>query len=78
MEANARIGADSILLPAATYFLTISGTDEDQSTTGDLDITEQLTITGDQAGGSIIDAANLDDRVIHILNSAVSVSISKV
>ena len=46
MEANALGGADEITLPAGNYQLTIAGRMEDNSETGDLDILEDLTITG--------------------------------
>ena len=45
MEANANLGADTIVLqPATVYTLTIAGTTEDAAATGDLDLTEQVTI----------------------------------
>lgn len=37
MEANARAGDDSVNLPAGVYTLTITGSGEDASATGDLD-----------------------------------------
>src|SRR5690349_19345257 len=44
IAANAHAGADTILLPAGTYTLTISGNNENAAATGDLDITDALTI----------------------------------
>lgn len=73
MEANALLSADTILLPAGVYFLTIPGTDEDDSVTGDLDITNDLTITGAGQTITIIDG-NLLDRVIHVLFGTVAIS----
>jgi len=62
--------ADTINLPAGTYLLTIPGTDEDLSATGDLDITDiNLTITGAGSGSTIIDG-NGTDRVFHIISGA--------
>ena len=78
MEANALIGADTIVLPEATYDLTIAGADEDLSATGDLDISESLTIQGDPATIPIITADGLGDRVFHISSAAELVSISYV
>ena len=78
MEANARVGSDTIYLPAATYHLTIPGAGENGCLSGDLDITESLTIIGDQTASSIIDANGLVDRVLHILSGDDSVSISNV
>src|SRR5438128_7834324 len=55
-EANAHPGADTIMVPAGTYLLTIEGRDEDAAVTGDLDITDDLTITGAGADRTILDA----------------------
>jgi CSLREA domain-containing protein len=50
METNALAGADAINVPAGTYTLTIPGTGETASATGDLNIMGDLTIIG--AGGN--------------------------
>jgi predicted outer membrane repeat protein len=76
MEANAHAGADTILLPEATYTLTIPGADEDESATGDLDITEGVTIQGAVETQSDINAAGLGDRVLDIHSTADPVRIS--
>ena len=65
MEANALAGADTIDLAADVYTLTLPGTDEEAATTGDLDITSELTINGMGSGATIIDGGDLD-RVFHI------------
>ncbi|MFW6135408.1 MAG: Calx-beta domain-containing protein [Chloroflexota bacterium] len=63
-------GADTITLPAGLYTLTIAGTNEEDNGTGDLDITDRLTINGDGEGISIIQAGtnstNGIDRVLDI------------
>jgi CSLREA domain-containing protein len=59
-------GADTIVLPAGTYVLSIPGSFEDAALTGDLDLTGDVTITG---AGSIIDANGID-RVIDVLGDA--------
>ncbi len=64
-EANARPGADEILVPAGTYTLSIEGRDEDGGATGDLDVRDPLTITGAGAASTIIDANGID-RVLDI------------
>lgn len=69
-------GADHIELPAATYTLTITGANNDDATRGDLDILDDLTITGEGRASTIIDA-NGDDRAVHILVDAGSVEISR-
>jgi CSLREA domain-containing protein len=54
-EANALAGADDITLPAGVYDLTIAGPAEDLGASGDLDVHDTLTITGDGAGSTAID-----------------------
>ncbi len=62
--ANASVGvADTIILPAGTYTLTIPGAGENAAATGDLNITGlggALTITGAGAATTIIDGGALD------------------
>lgn len=62
-------GADTILLPAGTFTLSITGRDEDDARTGDLDLKDQLTITGAGAGTSIIDGGALD-RIFDVRDGA--------
>lgn len=68
-------GADTILLPAGTYTLTIEGRAEDASASGDLDITSDLAIQGAGADVTIVQACAPTpeelscpgiDRVFHI------------
>ncbi|HEX9823395.1 MAG TPA: choice-of-anchor Q domain-containing protein, partial [Actinomycetota bacterium] len=69
--ANAAAGADTVTLPSGTYLLTIDGTDEDAGMAGDLDVTDDLTVTGAGAATTIVDASGLDepvDRVFDLLN----------
>jgi len=68
-ECPAGSGADTIVVPAGTYTLTILGTHEDNAFTGDLDITGTLTINGAGAVATKVDADG-NDRVFDILNSA--------
>ena len=68
-EANALPGTDGIALPAGIYALAISGAGEDASTSGDLDVTSDLAITGVAAGSTIVDAAALD-RVFSVRSGA--------
>jgi CSLREA domain-containing protein len=78
-EANALAGEDTITQPAGTYVLTIAGASEDAATTGDLDITSNLTINGAGAAITIINGNGnvTGDRVFHIIGS-VTVTISGV
>jgi CSLREA domain-containing protein len=64
-ESNAHAGLDTIIVPAGTYVLSLTGPDEDFAVTGDLDITDAVTITGAGASAVIIDGNN-SDRVFDI------------
>jgi CSLREA domain-containing protein len=74
LAANATPGADTILLPAGVHRLTIVGACENAGMTGDLDVTYALTITGAGPDQSIVDAAGLSDRVLHVLTGSVVIS----
>jgi predicted outer membrane repeat protein len=78
MEANAHVGADTIILPAAEYNLTLPGADEDLSASGDLDITDSLTITGAGSMDTVIDANAVDERVLTVFLTNDPVTISGV
>ncbi len=72
-EANALTGADVIILPAGVYTLTLSGTNENNNATGDLDVDRgSVTIQGAGAESTIIQAGNTMtngiDRVFHLLD----------
>ncbi len=69
-ETNACLGPDVIDLPAGTYLLAIAGTNENASATGDLDVTDDLTIHGAGMVATVIDGngAVLNDRVFQVLN----------
>ncbi len=58
----------TILLSAGTYTLSISGSNEDEALTGDLDILPggSVTIVGAGAGQTVIDASGLGDRVFQV------------
>ncbi len=58
-------GADTIVVPAGVYTLTIGGSGEDANQTGDLDILRDLTINGAGAANTIIQQATAD-RVFDI------------
>jgi len=63
----------TILVPAGIYTLTIPGKNEDENTTGDLDITNSMILQGAGMDVSIIQAgtsaANGIDRVLHIVGA---------
>lgn len=65
-QCAAGSGIDVIeFLSPMTIALTRSGAGEDAALTGDLDITQSVTINGDSSGGTVIDGAALD-RIFHI------------
>jgi hypothetical protein len=74
-EANELPGDDVILLGSGTYRLSIAGRNEDQSATGDLDITDSLQIIGAGADKTFIDADGID-RVFDIIGQGTTVSLS--
>jgi len=76
-EANALAGEDTILLGSGTYRLSLTGRNEDQAGSGDLDITDSVHIIGAGADKTFIDAAGLD-RVFDILGPDTVVSLSGV
>jgi CSLREA domain-containing protein len=75
--ANATTGSDTIVLPAGTYLLTISGSGENNAMTGDLDIKGEVTINGAGAALTVIDA-NFIDRGFHIVQESTPVTITNV
>ncbi len=66
IAANAASGPDVIYVPPNTYTLSIDGVGEDAAVTGDLDITDDLTIIGAGVGDTIIDGGGID-RVFDII-----------
>ncbi|MCH2110925.1 MAG: CSLREA domain-containing protein, partial [Polyangiaceae bacterium] len=59
-------GWDTVQVPAGTYELSITGDDEDNNQTGDLDVLAPLTIRGASAATTVIDAQQ-NDRVLDVL-----------
>jgi CSLREA domain-containing protein len=59
-EANSTVAADSIILANGIYTLTVTGVNEDSAASGDLDILQDLTITGASSLFTVIDGANAD------------------
>ncbi len=70
METNATADADTINLPAGTYNLTLAGFGENAAATGDLDVTENLTLAGAGAATTTINAAALLDRLFDLRDDA--------
>lgn len=65
IAANTNSEDDVIIVPAGTYTFARGGAGEDAASTGDLDITSPIVLTGAGQDLTIIDAASLD-RVIHV------------
>jgi CSLREA domain-containing protein len=74
-ECPAGNGSDTIELPAGTYLLTRTDSgNEDSSSTGDLDIRGDLTIQGQGAQVTFIQAVDFKDRLIHVLEGRAQIS----
>jgi CSLREA domain-containing protein len=69
LAANGGAGGDTITLPPGHYRLTRAGLNEDAASTGDLDLTKSVTITGAGARSTVIDATGTD-RVFHVAAGA--------
>jgi len=72
IAANQHLGADTVVVPAGTYVLSLVGSEEDQSASGDLDIVDDLTILGAGRDSTQIDG-NGTDRVFDIHGAVVVV-----
>ena len=59
-ESNASVGAQTVAVPSGTYQLSVFGTDEDLAAKGDLDVVDDLTLAGDGAATTILDAGDID------------------
>jgi CSLREA domain-containing protein len=59
-------GRDTIQVGEGTFLLKLTGIGEDEALNGDLDITDDLTITGAGVSVTIIDGDHLD-RVFHVV-----------
>jgi hypothetical protein len=55
MEANAYLGANTLIIPEGNYVLSLVSTDEDAVLDGDLDSSEYVTINGAGAMDTVID-----------------------
>ena len=69
-EANALPGTDVVILPAGTYQLTLVGAGDDAGATGDLDITDTVSVVGTSPISTIVDATGVGDRVFHVVSGA--------
>ena len=74
-NANAIVGAPTLSVPANTYTLAIAGTGEDGARTGDLDVTDAVTLTGAGAPTTIING-NAIDRVFHVFANTTTTGVT--
>ncbi len=73
-ECPAGSGVDTIVIPAGEYLLTRSDNGkEDSGSTGDLDLTESVTIVGN-GKVSIVGGTGFTDRIFHVLAGNVQLS----
>ena len=72
IAANTHIGADTINLGDGIFSLALVGAGEDFAATGDLDITDDLTIVGAGTGSTIVDGGGID-RIFHVHAGVVNV-----
>ena len=63
---------DVILVPAGVFTLSIAGSGEDQAMTGDLDLTDSVSILGVDARQTFIDGGGID-RVFQVGNVAAAI-----
>lgn len=68
-EANARPGPDAITVPQGRYQLSRLGPEEDDAQTGDLDVREDLNLSGAGRELTVIDGLNAD-RVFEVQPTA--------
>jgi CSLREA domain-containing protein len=67
--ANSDVAADTIVVPAGVYRLSIAGPDEDMGLSGDLEVVNAVTIRGAGTAATIIDAGGmtgLSERVFEV------------
>jgi len=71
-QANAHPGADEIVMPPGLYKLSLVGAGEENAASGDLDVLDDLVVTGSgiQANNVVVDG-NGSDRVFDIKPGAV-------
>ena len=79
IAANATAGPDSVNIPAGIYQVSIPGTAEDGAATGDIDINDDVTITGAGAANTVVQAVGGQDgygtdRIFQIRFGSSSVS----
>ena len=72
-ETNALAGADEITVPPGSYDLTVATRGEDAAAAGDLDVVDELTITGPGASKASVSGKG-NDRIFDLRASQLAVS----
>jgi len=68
-EANALPGPDRVRIPAGEFSLTRAGASENDTATGDLDVTGRLRVIGKGVAATVVDGAGID-RVFDVQPNA--------
>lgn len=68
--ANALPGTDIVTIPAGIYTLSIAGAGENLNATGDLDVTDDVSLSGAGSSLTVIDGGGID-RVLEIRPGAI-------
>jgi len=71
IAANLSPGDDTITLPSGLYLLSLVGQGEDLAATGDLDITDNITLIGAGSAQTTIDGNHIG-RVLHVMPGVVA------
>jgi CSLREA domain-containing protein len=69
-SANVLPGNDTVVLPAGTLQLSLSGADEDNNNSGDIDIADNTTIRGQGASATTVQSAIGGQRVFDVIGNA--------
>jgi CSLREA domain-containing protein len=78
--ANATAEADTVVVPAGTYMLSLAGAGEDLNASGDLDVTQPVTISGAGAATTIIDGNGsvVMERVLDVVSATADTTLTGV
>jgi hypothetical protein len=75
METNALPGWDKIVVPAPGARLTTVGAFEDAAATGDLDVTDSLTVLGRGTGAAVVGSRGFGDRIFDVDPALTGISV---
>jgi hypothetical protein len=77
IAANTPPGGHTISVPAGTYTLTRAGVSENDAATGDLDVTEDMTIDGAGSSSTVIQVAQIGengiDRIFQVFGGVTAI-----